>query len=69
MILFGFKQCLIPAMQFFFFFSVGKEIREKFSGAVEAFSRRNTSGSSPRDHYKNRSIDDGPPSKDTVKFK
>ncbi|KAL6208793.1 hypothetical protein ACLB2K_019738 [Fragaria x ananassa] len=45
--------------------SVGKEIREKFSGAVEAFSRRNTSGSSPRDHYKNRSIDDGPPSKDT----
>ncbi|XP_050363090.1 casein kinase 1-like protein 7 [Argentina anserina] len=45
--------------------SVGKEIRERFSGAVEAFSRRNTSGTSPRDHYKHRSIEDVPPSKDS----
>jgi len=46
--------------------SVGKEIRERFSGAVEAFSRRNTSGSSPRhDPYKQRSYEDVPTSKDT----
>ncbi|KAM5563420.1 casein kinase 1-like protein 7 [Rosa sericea] len=47
--------------------SVGKEIRERFSGAVEAFSRRNTTASSPRqDHYKHRSFEDAtPPSKDT----
>ncbi|CAL9023483.1 unnamed protein product [Prunus brigantina] len=45
--------------------SVGKEIRERFSGAVEAFSRRNTSGSSPRqDHLKHRSFEDAPSSKD-----
>ncbi|GAV66554.1 Pkinase domain-containing protein [Cephalotus follicularis] len=44
--------------------SVGKEIREKFSGAVEAFSRRNTSGSSPHgDHSKQRSPEDLPLSK------
>ncbi|KAJ1416611.1 Serine/threonine-protein kinase, active site [Sesbania bispinosa] len=39
--------------------SVGKEIREKFSGAVEAFSRRNPTSSSPRgDHSKHRSFED-----------
>ncbi|XP_019444442.1 PREDICTED: casein kinase 1-like protein 6 isoform X3 [Lupinus angustifolius] len=39
--------------------SVGKEIREKFSGAVEAFSRRNPTGSSPRDdHTKHRTSDE-----------
>lgn len=51
------------------FYPVGKEIRERFSGAVEAFSRRNTSGSSPRqDHLKHRSFEDAPSSKDVVKF-
>ncbi|KAE9621894.1 hypothetical protein Lal_00032959 [Lupinus albus] len=39
--------------------SVGKEIREKFSGAVEAFPRRNPTSSSPRDdHTKHRSFDE-----------
>ncbi|XP_057438531.1 casein kinase 1-like protein 6 [Lotus japonicus] len=39
--------------------SVGKEIREKLSGAVEAFSRRNPTSSSPRrDHSKHRSFED-----------
>ncbi|RDX94337.1 Casein kinase 1-like protein 6 [Mucuna pruriens] len=39
--------------------SVGKEIREKFSGAVEAFSRRNPTSSSPRgDHSKHRSFEE-----------
>ncbi|TKY52756.1 Casein kinase I isoform delta [Spatholobus suberectus] len=39
--------------------AVGKEIREKFSGAVEAFSRRNPVTSSPRgDHTKHRSFED-----------
>ncbi|XP_021888517.1 casein kinase 1-like protein 7 [Carica papaya] len=44
-------------------FSVGKEIRDRFSGAVEAFSRRNVSGTSPRDYSKHRSSEDGPSSK------
>lgn len=39
--------------------SVGKEIREKFSGAVEAFSRRNPITASPRmDHMRYRASDD-----------
>ncbi|CAN6554062.1 unnamed protein product [Malus baccata var. baccata] len=47
------------------FHLVGKEIRERFSGAVEAFSRRNTSGSSPRqDHLKHKSFEDVPSSRD-----
>ncbi|KAG5042953.1 hypothetical protein JHK87_006868 [Glycine soja] len=38
---------------------VGKEIREKFSGAVEAFSRRNPTSPSPRgDHSKHRSFEE-----------
>ncbi|KAB1223772.1 Casein kinase I isoform delta-like [Morella rubra] len=44
--------------------SVGKEIRERFSGAVEAFSRRNTSGTSPRDHSKHRTYEDSALPKD-----
>lgn len=48
---------------------VGKEIRDRFSGAVEAFSRRQGSGSSPRyDHARQRSSEDVPSSKDVVKF-
>lgn len=49
------------------FLSVGKDIREKFSGAVEAFSRRNPAGSSPHvDHVKQRSFEDVPVQKDMV---
>ncbi|XP_041005889.1 casein kinase 1-like protein 6 [Juglans microcarpa x Juglans regia] len=44
--------------------SVGKEIRDRFSGAVEAFSRRNTSGTSPRDPSKHRLYEDFTSSKD-----
>ncbi|RDX68651.1 Casein kinase 1-like protein 6, partial [Mucuna pruriens] len=44
---------------------IGKEIREKFSGAVEAFSRRNPAASpGPRDHNKHRSYEDVPAQKD-----
>ncbi|KGN57891.1 casein kinase 1-like protein 6 isoform X1 [Cucumis sativus] len=39
--------------------SVGKEIRERLSGAVEAFSRRNISSSSPHvDHSKQKTYED-----------
>lgn len=40
-------------------FPVGKELRERFTGAVEAFSRRNPTTSSPRvEHAKHRSFED-----------
>ncbi|KAJ6336935.1 hypothetical protein OIU76_006744 [Salix suchowensis] len=40
--------------------SVGKEIRERFSGAVEAFSTRRVSGSSPYDNSRNKGLDNPP---------
>ena len=47
--------------------SDGKEIREKFSGAVEAFSRRNPTSPSPRgDHSKHRSFEEVAVHKDVV---
>lgn len=49
------------------FLVVGQEIRERFSGAVEAFSRRNGSGHGLHgDHSRHRSSDDVPSSKDVV---
>ncbi|KAG5554293.1 hypothetical protein RHGRI_011978 [Rhododendron griersonianum] len=52
-------------------FSARQEGRDRFSGAVEAFSRRNATGSGlqgehsrHRDHSRNRSSDDVPSSKD-----
>ncbi|XP_057480406.1 casein kinase 1-like protein 11 [Actinidia eriantha] len=45
--------------------SVGQEIREKFSGAVEIFSRRHASRSGRHgDHSKHRTTEDVPSSKD-----
>ncbi|GFZ20300.1 casein kinase I [Actinidia rufa] len=45
--------------------SVGQEIREKFSGAVEVFSRRHASSSGRHgDHSKHRTTEDVPSSKD-----
>ncbi|EEF33572.1 casein kinase, putative [Ricinus communis] len=45
--------------------SVGQEIRDRFSGAVEAFARRNGSGHALHgDHSRHRSSDDVPSSKD-----
>ncbi|XVF81013.1 hypothetical protein PTKIN_Ptkin15bG0122200 [Pterospermum kingtungense] len=39
--------------------SVGKEIRDRFSGAVEAFSKRNVSSTSPRrDHSRQKAAED-----------
>lgn len=48
--------------------SAGKEIREKFSGGgVEAFSRRNPTGSSPHnDLTKNRIFEEVPSRRDVV---
>ncbi|KAL3644981.1 Casein kinase 1-like protein 6 [Castilleja foliolosa] len=44
--------------------SVGQDIREKFSGAVEAFSRRNvTSTGRHGEHSRHRTSEDGPSSK------
>ena len=41
------------------FVKVGKELRERLSGAVEVFSRRNVSGSSPHvDHPKQKAHED-----------
>ena len=51
-----------------FFFLAGHEIRDRFSGAVEAFARRNASGSG---HHagRHKSIDDaGGSSKEAVSF-
>ncbi|KAK7277494.1 hypothetical protein RJT34_22507 [Clitoria ternatea] len=46
--------------------SVGKEIRDKFSGAVETFSRRNPANSSPRaDHTRHRTFEDVAVQKDS----
>ncbi|XP_028122914.1 casein kinase 1-like protein 11 [Camellia sinensis] len=45
--------------------SVGQEIRDRFSGAVEAFTRRNTSGVRLHgDHSKHKASDDVPSSKE-----
>lgn len=45
----------------------GQDVREKFSGAVEAFSRRNTSGHGrPGEQSRHRSSDKIPSSKDVV---
>ncbi|XP_044485749.1 casein kinase 1-like protein 10 isoform X1 [Mangifera indica] len=45
--------------------SVGQEVRDRFSGAVEAFVRRNASGHGLRgDHSRHRSSEDVPSSKD-----
>jgi casein kinase 1 epsilon len=47
------------------FLLVGQEIRDRFSGAVEAFARRNGSGHGLHgDHSRHRSSDDVPSSKD-----
>ncbi|VVB11254.1 unnamed protein product [Arabis nemorensis] len=43
--------------------SVGKEIRDRFSGAVEAFARRNATGTSPsphQNHTRHRTLDEVP---------
>lgn len=45
--------------------SVGQDIREKFSGAVEAFSRRNVSGAARHgEHHRHRASEDLTSSKD-----
>ncbi|KAG5407239.1 hypothetical protein IGI04_013358 [Brassica rapa subsp. trilocularis] len=42
--------------------SVGREIRDRFSGAVEAFARRNATGATPHQNQtKHRTLDDVPP--------
>lgn len=46
-----------------FFFGlnlVGKEIRDRFSGAVEAFSRKHPTTCTARDLLASRNSDDGP---------
>lgn len=45
------------------FHVVGQEIRDKLSGAVEVFTRRNASGAG--DHLKHKAPEEGPP-KDVV---
>lgn len=46
---------------------MGQEIRDRFSGAVEAFSRRNNSGSGYHgDQSRHRGSEDVPSSKDVV---
>jgi len=40
---------------------VGKEIRERFSGAVEAFSTKRVSGSSQHDNSRNKGLDNVSP--------
>lgn len=51
----------------FYFCQVGQEIRDRFSGAVEAFARKNSTGHAMhRDRSRHRSSDDVPSSKDVV---
>ncbi|XP_039032586.1 casein kinase 1-like protein 9 [Hibiscus syriacus] len=39
--------------------SVGREVRDRLTGATEAFSKRNVSSTSPRpDHYRNKTAED-----------
>lgn len=46
---------------------VGQDIRDRFSGAVEAFSRRNvTSSGRHGEHSRHRTSEDVPSSKDVV---
>lgn len=47
---------------------MGQDIRDRFSGAVEAFARRNASGSGhPGDHSKQKTVEDSRmPSKEPV---
>ncbi|KAJ6808558.1 casein kinase 1-like isoform X1 [Iris pallida] len=45
--------------------SVGQDLRDRFTGAVEAFARRNASVSAHGDHSKNKILDDAP-SKEAV---
>lgn len=41
--------------------TVGREIRDRFSGAVEAFARRNATGATPhQSQTKHRTVDDVP---------
>lgn len=61
----------IPEANFFIClisFTVRQEIKDRFSGAVEAFTRRNVSGTGLQgDHLRHhRSSDDVPSSKDVV---
>ncbi|KAL0437355.1 UNVERIFIED_CONTAM: Casein kinase-like protein 6 [Sesamum radiatum] len=44
--------------------SVGRDIRDKFSGAVEAFSRRNASSAQHGEHLRHRTLEDVPSPKD-----
>jgi hypothetical protein len=51
----------------FYFYPVGQEVRDRFSGGVEAFARRNSSGHALHsDQSRHRSSDDAPSSKDVV---
>lgn len=51
----------------YMFLLVGQEIRDRFSGAVEAFARRNGTGHGLHgEHTRHRSSDDVPSSKDVV---
>lgn len=44
---------------------VGQDVRDRFSGGIEAFARRNNSGHHG-EHSRHRSSDDVPPSKEVV---
>lgn len=47
-------------------YTVGKEVRDRFSGAIEAFARRNASPRHHGDHSRHRASDGVPSSKDVV---
>lgn len=48
---------------------MGQEIKDKFSGATEAFARKNVSATGfPGDHLRHRSSDRLPSSRDVVSY-
>ena len=55
------------ANSFYAYNLAGQDIRDRLSGAVELFSRRNSPGHGPHtEHSRHRSSDDVPSSKDAV---
>lgn len=52
----------------FFFLTVGQDIKERFSGAIEAFARRNASAGRHGEPSRHRTLEDVNLSRDMVRF-
>lgn len=50
------------------FFTVGQDIKDRFSGAIEAFARRNASAGRHGEPSRHRTLEDVNLSRDMVRF-